>query len=335
MALSVTGITEYGIPPGSSTPSGNVRTITIKNTGSADAVNFKISQLSGSLPAGTSLNASSCTSTIPVNGSCSINFTPGTTASTSGSGACSATPGSAPIPVVYTFSADNVPSNPVLSTSVQVLSYGCKYQGGYVYALDDTPAANLSVVGKVASTNQAPSGIYWSATSSGGPAVDTIYGIGIQSTPTNPLPVAPYITGQLKCLGESDGACNTHNIVVYYTQPTSSVAYSFYATGLCKRLSDYRSDWYLSAVCEMGPGGFGSCATSSAQQSIQSNLVSYNNLNLFSGTYWSSTEWVVSDNPTQYVIGYNLNSGGGFMIGGNNKVGLQGVLCSRALTQPG
>src|SRR5262245_25802385 len=75
LALSVTGLTEYGV---SGTPSsGLARTITITNTGSA-AANGLVTTPSA-LPSGTAITANTCASTLAPGASCAITITPGNT----------------------------------------------------------------------------------------------------------------------------------------------------------------------------------------------------------------------------------------------------------------
>ncbi len=128
LALSVTGLTEYGI---SGTPSSGLpRLITITNTGSNPAVNLAVTP--PIWPAGTS-SSTTCGSTLAACSTCTITVTPGAAATSDGTNPCSS--GTAPVPGTVQVSADNATA---LSINVVVLGYGCIYQGGYVYAFDDT-----------------------------------------------------------------------------------------------------------------------------------------------------------------------------------------------------
>ncbi len=294
LALSVTGLTEYGI---SGTPSsGAARTITLTNTGSYPAINLSIGY--PTWPSGTSAS-STCGSTLAAAGTCTISITPGATASSDGTHPCTAT-GTSPVPQTVTISASNA-SN--ISTSVVVLGYGCVYQDGYVFAFDDTTSDAGNVGGKVATTSDqsSGSGILWSSNGAGGGANNLIYGISDTSTTSSPNPSSGHVSVQAACNGNKDGACDTNNIYVYYqtTAPNAPVSTSSYAAGVCKAtisVSGY-SDWYLPAVCEMGYGSSASCGSSSSPslQNMQSNLVDFNSLGLLGGFYWSSTE--LSSNP--------------------------------------
>lgn len=289
LALSVTGYTEYGV---TGTPnSGLPRVITITNIGVSPANNLSVTDQG--LPGNTDVSTS-CGSSLAPNTSCTITVTPGSTANSDGSNPC--TQGTAPISGSVSVTADN--SNSV-STNVVVLGYGCIYQGGYVYALDDSVLNSSSVGGKVTSLSDQSSGVVWSADSAG--AYDggvAIYGISSASTSSSPDPASGQVAGQLACDGSMDGSCNTNNIYVYYQNNATGapINLSYYAAGLCKQTINSYSDWYLPAMCEMGPDtgnagtGCGVPPATPTLQNMQSSLVDYNSLNLLSGNYWSSTE---------------------------------------------
>ena len=325
LALSKTGYTEYGL---SGTPSsGLARTITVTNTGSNPTSNLSISY--PTWPSGTTAS-SNCGSSLAASATCTITITPGNTATSDGTNPCTQT-GTAPVAQTISISADN--ASTVSSTAV-ILGYGCIYQGGYVYALDDTSAASTSVGGNVATTsNQNQSaGIIWSSNGSGGTSNIAIYGISQTSTALSPNPSSGQVSGQTACQGNTNGSCDTNNIYVYYqtTATNFPISTSLYATGLCKQTISTYSDWYLPAICEMGYGSSAACGVSGTPtlQNMQSDLV--DTLSLLSGFYWSSTEFAVG--PTNGAWLQNFASGGG---SGQNvvvKSGTHGVRCSRALT---
>jgi hypothetical protein len=368
IALSVTGLTEYGI---SGTPSSGVaRAITVTNTGSDDAFNITVTP--PTWPAGTTISSSTCTGTLAASSSCSITITPGATASSDGTNPCSV--GTAPVPGVVQVAGDNTNT---VSTNVVVLSYGCIYQGGHVYALDDTTPTTGSVGGKVVTTSDQaapiPNGIVWASngglgTGGGGinPAdvsPDPIPGINESSTAsagaptyasfviylaaiyTNPDPFTAASFSE--CNGAIDGQCNTNNIVAFYNQfittntvltggtpPFTASAgptpFTSYAAGLCRQTISSYSDWSLPAVCEMGYGS-GACGTTGTptQQNMQSSLVDFNGLDLLSGFYWSSTEDSNTDAFNAWQQFFAL--GGGSVQAGAAKELENGVRCSRAL----
>ncbi|MEZ4814327.1 MAG: hypothetical protein R3A80_03860 [Bdellovibrionota bacterium] len=332
LALSVTGLTEYGV---SGTPSSGVaRTITVTNTGSNSASNLVIDY--PSWPSGTTAS-SDCGSTLAAAATCTITITPGATASSDGSNPCS--DGTTPNAGVLSIGSDNAST---VTANVYILSYGCVYQGGYVYAFDDTPNSSETVAGKVlAVSDQAapyPSGIIWSSDGSGpdsGDIVyDSIYGISETSTTSSANPNSGVVSGQTACNGAIDGSCNTNNIYTYYENnaPSAPINLNYYAAGLCKQTISGYSDWYLPAACELGfdatstGTGCGSSGTPTTQNA-QSSLVDFNSLNLLSGYYHSSTE--SSGSPASFVISQYFTNGGGSVQNTSLKNNLLGVRCSR------
>jgi hypothetical protein len=330
LALSVTGLTEYGVP---GTPSsGAARTITITNTGSYPAYNVAITQ--PTWPAGTA-GSTTCGSTIAAGASCTVTITPGNTPTSDGTNPCSG--GTAPVPGAIEVTADNATA---VSSNVVILSYGCIYQGGYVYAFDDTTPSAGSVGGEVAATtDQAapyPNGVIWSSNGTGAgtssAVYDAIFGVSETSTASSPDPAPGQVTGQAACDGPIDGTCDSNNINVYYQTSAagSPITPLDYAAGLCKQTIGGYSDWFLPAICELGYGNGGLCGTASApaRQNIQSNLV--DSLNLLAGYYWSSTEYSAAPQNEawfQYFAG-----GGGAVTGSTNKSSQLGVRCARSLT---
>lgn len=372
LALSVTGLTEYGV---SGTPSsGLARIITITNTGSNSAVNLLVT--SPTWPAGTS-SSTNCDSTLAASSSCTITITPGDTATSDGTNPCSN--GTAPIPGLVQVSADNANT---VSSNVVILGYSCIYQGGYVYAFDDTTPNTGSVGGKVATTSDQaavfPNGIIWSSnggTGGGSGGIDSIYtsydtlpGIDEASTSTTGSPtystfstffssnytnVNPFNTASFsQCNGALDGFCNTENIMTFYNQfitnntlanggtaPFTASAgptnIAYYAPGLCKQTIGTYSDWYLPAICEMGYRR-GACGTSVAPtlQNIQSSLIDISGLHAPSAPQGNYWSSTEYSVIPQSEVWYQFfNSGGG---GGDQHYAAKyyqiGVRCSRALT---
>jgi RNase P/RNase MRP subunit p29 len=294
---------------------GNPRQIVISNAGSIPATNVSISY--PAWPSGTTA-FSTCGSTLAPASTCTITVTPGLVATS----ACTA--GSAPVPGVLSVTSDE---SAATSVNVMVLGYGCIYQGGYVFAVDDTTPNVGSIAGKVAAlTDQAPaypSGIVWA--SDGTPGQSDYFDIpGIDETSTTP------------CAGPTDGACDTGQIASHYSPP-SSFPPSLYAAGLCLETIAGYTDWYLPAICEMGfvvgyypyPTSCGSAA-SPAVQNIESNLVSTGVLSL-SGYYWSSTEG--SDDPEAHawLESFSADPGSSSQPEAAKFVAA-GARCARALT---
>lgn len=219
--------------------SGNARHITITNTGSNPTTSLTVSYPAwpGGTPATTATDT--CTgATLAANATCMITVTPGANA-TSG---CN-TSQSAPTPGVITLSATNV-TTPV-TTNVVVLSYGCQYQGGFLYSVNDTTSVTGSIGGKVAtlvdqaapsiSSGPQASSIIWSSNGSGGASANVSYDIipliadsgsnasydnakiAFNATYSNtlacPFPASSSFTS---CNGAKDGKCNTDNILALY-----------------------------------------------------------------------------------------------------------------------
>lgn len=368
LALSVTGLTEYGIQP--TTASGLARKITISNTGSYAASNLLIASPS-SWPSGTS-STTTCNTTLPSGSSCTITITPGNTATSDGTNPCSQAR-TAPTPKTIQISADNATS---VSTNVVVLNYGCIYQGGFIYAFDDTTPDTSSVGGKVVSMSDQSTSIIWSSNGVSSDANetsnDTIPGIGINSTSTlgspsyneftnffsttytnTPIPFTS--SSFLMCNGRQNGACNTQNILTFYntlktnntlrtggsapfTASAGQTNANFYAAGLCQQTINGYSDWYLPAICEMGydrinPINSG-CGTSDLAPTLQTMQISLINLrypgspSLLNGFYWSSN---LMSSPYNLVAIQRFTTVGGSQIM-DFKYRLYKVICSRAFT---
>lgn len=333
LALSITGLTLNG------QASGQARTITITNTGDAAATGINIEY--PTWPNQTTA-ASDCGATLAAGATCTITVTPNTTPTSN----CS-TNGSAPTPGVITVSGSNATD---VTTNVVVLNYGCIYQGGYLFAMTETADTTKSIGGTVVTqADQAdifPNGVVWSSnsTSTGG-VYDIIYGISETSTTGAPNPSTNQVTGQVACNGATDGLCNSDNIIAYYSPPTTdpAITSSFYASGRCRAPISGYSDWYLPAICEMGPDSQGSGCAAGTQNIVNQlgSLVGDPNAvspgtsctygtNCLAGGYWSSTE---NSNDPQYDAWYQLfASGGGSFQNYYLKVFQFGVRCSRALT---
>ena len=288
--------------------------------------------------------SSTCSTSTPLTangGSCTITISPGTTASNnSSSQAC--TNGTAP-----EASAFNVTTSPPVAINAVVLGYGCQYQGGYLFSIDDTAPTTSSIGGKVVTTADQGSSVTWSPIG----VFDSIWGIDDTSTSTSPSPnassgeSATLKLGQLNCNAVNDGACATTNTFVYYGTGTN------YAVGLCKQAlnnsgttcsggSNCYTDWHLPSTCELGPFGstglntgsypylFGSQSCSSGSTNIQNELVSTSIVSL-PGAYWSATEYSVDP---QVIAWYQYFASSGGNQGGLNKSSGIGVRCVRGLT---
>lgn len=303
---------------------GTTRTITITNTGAATANGVTV------VPTGTPLGTTitnNCTVPILSGGTCTITISPGNTPTDNPT-----TTGIIEGPAQLTVTGSNVTNT--LTLNVDVVTYGSVYQGGYVYAVDDTTPNTGSIGGKVAAlTDQAPAypyGILWSSDSTG--AYDngiSIFGIAENSTALSPSPNTGQVTGQTACNGSYDGACNTANILAYYSTAINS---SYYAAGLCKATIGGLSDWYLPAICEMGPNSNGSGCSAGTPNMVDNLDILRNSCSgsgCLAGYYWSSTE--DSLHPA-FAVWQQDFLGSGSTQGNISKNGHRGVRCSRALT---
>ena len=312
---------------------GMPRKITITNNGSLDATNVLVS--TSGLPSDTLVFPSNCGTIAASGGTCEITVTPGSTVSSNASNTL-CTSGVQPEGSV------SVTADGGLSTSVAtyILSYGCIYQGGFIYSVDDTTSDAGSIGGKTAAvtdtypgqTNPNLNTPNW-----GGYATD----IGSALYETNPQ-------------GANDGSANSAAIISALTTNYSSPPYngaspvplSDYAAGLCSTLSVDASgtssciapnicymDWYLPAICELGPLGpeCNAGSTNIQEQLFENTLIPGATLWLANGGYyWSSTE--SSSLPLAYAWYEIFGSGGSGQFNNLIKNYRFGVRCSRALT---
>lgn len=250
--------------------SGNARIIRIENTGSIPANNVQVS--TSGFPAGTSITNNDCTGTLNAGATCDITITPGGTASPDNSAsACTISPGTEPEPTIVTVSADNAPSTNV---NVLVLGYGCIYQGGFLFSVDDTTPDTGSIGGKVAALTDEPSPFYQWSTIVDDTAADSI----------------------------TDGFANTNAL--------ANPAGQYPAAQACLNKNDQGfTDWFMPAICELGrfvgPGSDAGCGATNPNLYITLHT---NSLGGFTNNdYWSSTEFSFS--PTDFAWFQFFDSG--------------------------
>jgi hypothetical protein len=282
----------------SPTLTGKPRKFTITNTGSAPALSviFAVATGSPALPTRTTA-ISNCTTLAP-GASCTITVTPDDTPS-------SARGSASPVPVTLSVGGSNTN---LLSPTVQVVGYANVYQGGYVFAIDDTTPDTGSVGGKVASLDDA-----------GG----------------LPVPTKPWSTSNVNvgaAMSITDGQANTTAILAHYSALELPANY---AAGLCSLSSNGGvSGWYLPAICEMGhdEAGHGTgcgSATSPLIENMQSNLVADGTVGGLPPRYWSSTQLSASlARQQEFAVGLAA----GTQTDGNKAGDLTPVRCVRALT---
>lgn len=239
---------------------GKARIIQIENTGLIPFNNVQVSTTR--FPDGTSITNNTCTGTLNTGDTCDITITPGGTASPDRrANPCTTPPGTVPMPTVVTVSADDVP---ITKVDVLILGYGCIYEGGFLFSVDDSTSNTRSIGGKVAALTDEPNILYqWS---------------GINNiTQANSI---------------SDGLSNT----LALANPPDQ--YPAMQTCLNKNDQGF-TDWFTPAICELGRYvGYGhdaGCGTT--KPNIYITLYT-NGLGDFANSYyWSSTQF--SDDPTE------------------------------------
>ncbi|MDI9818303.1 DUF1566 domain-containing protein [Legionella sp. PL877] len=280
---------------------GNPRIIRIENTGSIPANNVQVN--TSGFPAGTSITSNTCTGTLNAGATCDITITPGSTASPDNTAnVCTTSPGTEPVPTTVTVSADNASSTDI---NVLVLGYGCIYQGGFLFSVNDATPNTGSIGGKVAALSDQSTGVRW------GPSTVEVGGISETSMP-----------GPGSCDGKNDGECNTARIIAAGLTPPV-------AAQLCEDLSDGGfTDWFMPAICELGrfmDGFDAGCGTTNPN--LYTTLYTRNLGDLSDDEYWSSTEF--SGNPTNgawfqlFLVGFQ---------GDATKIAIRRIRCVRAFT---
>lgn len=243
--------------------SGSPRLTTLSNTGALPIEQLTLT--ADGLPAGTTF-FHNCPDRLEPGASCGLELRPGDQPS--------AAPGdTAARPATVRVSSASAPP---AALPVSVITHGSVYQGGYVFAIDDSTPIGGSIGGKVAGLTDLPGQHNWS------PALGVV-GVG-------GLDVA----GPNSCDGATDGACNTARIVALHGSGT-------YAAALCTDSTEGgQDDWYLPTLCELGydlntsaPGHFcGTPAQPRLAGNIRSNLIDLQPPvgNFDANLRWSSNE---------------------------------------------
>lgn len=249
---------------------GSPRILTVTNLGAANALNVNYSA-SPALPSGTSVSPSSCGTMAPLS-TCVLTITPGPTPS--------ANPGDlSPLPINLAISGSNTNT---VTPQINILTYGSVYQGGYLFAIDDTPPQAASIGGKVlALQNQATQlvdGVVWSSNGVGSQSAnvsnDIIPGIGCElsdcvvPSPSYAAALAAYnstydneatfpfpsSSAFQECEGGTDGACNTANILTFYESVKTNFGVGSSPYILASGPTD--SDFYAAGLCTQTISGY-------------------------------------------------------------------------------
>jgi hypothetical protein len=232
---------------------GKPRILTITNTGAFATTGFAIN-INPGLPAGTI--STGCVAQLAPGGSCQLIITPGSTPTSDGTNPCNTGTGTAPIPSAVQATASN--STNTATANVVVLSYGCIYQSGYLFSVNDSTPNTTSIAGKVAATLD-ETAQKWALGSSSTSATSNINGQTNTLLLTNPPGSFPAAQA---CINKSTGGFN---------------------------------DWFLPAICELGydvnssGSGCGS-AVAPLIQNMESNLTDLGFSSFGNNDYWSSTE---------------------------------------------
>ncbi|WP_193392740.1 fibronectin type III domain-containing protein, partial [Legionella santicrucis] len=313
---------------------GIARVITLTNTSNSpitlSAVPATYADFTPNLPNDVTIGTT-CTTSTPLNangGFCTITITPGTTASNNNA-STPCTGGTAPV-------ASSFQVLPSYSINAIVLGYGCQYQGGYLFSVDDSTSSTANIGGSVAAITP-QSNIEWSLT------LDSIWGIDDSSLSATPSPndaslyPATLSLGQTNCNGSNDGACNSNNILDFPNYGTGIN----YAAGVCYQSIDSAgnspcqfgnscfSDWYLPSICEMDDQFIypdsQSCLLTQSMQSNINTLLQFDN-------FWSSTEYSLLPQEGAFVEHFNPGASSGTSSPFFKTSFTIGVWCVRRLT---
>lgn len=302
---------------------GGSASVTITNLSDATATNVQ-AQLPASLSTVVQ-DSSNCASVAP-QGTCTLNFT--------------STQPYAPqnLPIVGTNT----------SAPISRMALAFSINGYLVYNVD----ASKAYVVDVNDANGSP--VIWSSNgTSGSLDYTSLWGIAENSTVTIPFPngtdpagmTATQYAGQSNCVGATDGACSSANILAYYNNIITGnpVNLNYYAAGLCAQSTvggASAGDWYLPSICELTGALYynGTTLSFSGCAPTNTGILSLYGLGIsaLSGmsnsAYWTSTE--MSNFPTDGVWSLFFGTGGGggqLTIFGYDKSNISAVRCVRAV----
>ena len=303
--------------------SGQKRAVVVKNNSVLPVTITAVSAPAPALPLPAAIIdfPTSCrvNQTLISGASCTLTIDPGSSPTSSGD--CTIGSGSAPTPSTITLTYTTNGNTGTLPINVAILGYGCIYQGGYLFSIDDTTPINGSIGGKVVTQSSGNNRYAWSVGSFDVRGVSDTSTIAV-AYPQNAL------TSALNCNGINDGACDLYNILLYGSQsslPSTNVPAAYQ----CSLTIEGYIDWYLPSLCEWVP--YSTCvSTTNPQgvQNIQTNLYSsqHGSFGTNNGPYWSSTEYSVDATRSWEVI---LSDASGRVALKSTE---RSVRCARSLT---
>lgn len=269
---------------------GNQRYITVQNT-SATQTTPTLTTTAAGFPTGTSITADTCNgNTLAPLATCYITVSPNQVASSDCTNGSQATPGTI---TISTGSGSAV-------ADIYVLSYGCIYQGGFIYSIDDNytdyPEAG-SIGGSTAAVYDSVSGQSgtFDVPNWGGTGIDVgsitydTNSTGANNGKTN----TTTITNVLGCSGSN--ATDIAACVCGYLSVDSAGDLN------CTSPSTCYVDWYLPAICQLGQATCAGCACTSGSTNMTDQLYNTIGANFVTTNsyYWSSSE--NPNNPANYA----------------------------------
>jgi len=273
--------------------SGETRSITITNSGTSTAENLSISH--SLIPMYTTY-ASNCGTSLSAGASCTIAVTPGQCSSSN----CDLLY-SSPTATVITVSASNVVNSAVLE--FVVLNYGCIYQKGYVFVIDDTTPNTTSIGGTTVDLFDSAQTYPWSNT----------YISGIAASFTDGESNTQQIIAQQGSGSYAANYCNSYSIDSDGNSPC--------VTGTCY------TGWYLPAICQMSSMEC-SGTTTNMQDKLPDLISAQCVTGCLNGNYWSST----FSNLGTDLAWYQLFSASSNLSNNKNQDIALSVRCVRSLT---
>jgi len=240
---------------------------------------------------------------------CRLQITPGSTPSSNGLELCSTgvAPDFSSLFIYDSFGAI------ITIIKIYVLDYGCLYQGGYIFSIDDNTNLLSSIGGKVVSATAVNTSSTWAS-----PAYGVVWSINDTSTATSPSPneeststyTTPYLSNQLNCDAVNDGLCATYNIGIYaQANPSNTFAATSCQTPqdsnatACTGGDGCYTDWYLPSICDLAPfSNTGSQTCFSLTENIYTQLATKVPSLIPTSIGWSSTSYSSSASSVWALI---------------------------------